>query len=200
MIYNIFRVRDVKTINRELSYIEIIKKSKFLTFLHPITSANQAKEILENYKKEYSDATHICYAYILDENTFKYYDDGEPSSSAGAPIYQSLKNHDVIYTLAIVIRYFGGTKLGVGGLTRAYASGVLSLVANNLVEYKKYEEYIVEIPYSLYDSFTYHINNKGIALNDKQFLDNIFVSLNLDEDILIELKELFPSLEFILSK
>ena len=191
----------MKTINKDLSYTEIIKKSKFLTFLHPITTQEQAKILLDKYKKEYADATHICYAYILDENTFKYYDDGEPTSSAGIPIYQSLKNNNVIYTLAIVIRYFGGTKLGVGGLTRAYSSGVLSLLTDeNLVEYKKLNEYLIEMPYSLYDNFMYHINNKGIALNDKQFLDTIFISLNLDEETLNELKDIFPTLDFILSK
>jgi uncharacterized YigZ family protein len=191
----------VKTINKDFSYTEIIKKSKFLTFLHPITTQEQAKTLLEKYKKEYSDATHICYAYILDENTFKYYDDGEPTSSAGIPIYQALKNNNVIYTLAVVIRYFGGTKLGVGGLTRAYSSGVLTLVTSeNLVDYKKLNEYLVEMPYSLYDNFMYHINNKGIALNDKQFLDTIFISLNLDEETLNELKDIFPTIDFILSK
>ena len=191
----------VKTINKDFSYTEIIKKSKFLTFLHPITTQEQAKTLLEKYKKEYSDATHICYAYILDENTFKYYDDGEPTSSAGIPIYQALKNNNVIYTLAVVIRYFGGTKLGVGGLTRAYSSGVLTLVTSeNLVDYKKLNEYLIEMPYSLYDNFMYHINNKGIALNDKQFLDTIFISLNLDEETLNELKDIFPTLDFILSK
>lgn len=191
----------MKTINKDFSYTEIIKKSKFLTFLHPITTQEQAKTLLEKYKKEYSDATHICYAYILDENTFKYYDDGEPTSSAGIPIYQALKNNNVIYTLAVVIRYFGGTKLGVGGLTRAYSSGVLTLVTSeNLVDYKKLNEYLIEMPYSLYDNFMYHINNKGIALNDKQFLDTIFISLNLDEETLNELKDIFPTLDFILSK
>ncbi len=192
----------MKTIVKELSYVEIIKKSKFLTFLHPILNIEQAKQILEQYKKEYGDATHICYAYILDENTFKYYDDGEPTSSAGIPIYQALKNNNIIYTLAIVIRYFGGTKLGVGGLTRAYSSGVLELLSDplNIQDYKKYEEYLVEVPYSLFDSFLYHVNNKGIAINDKQFLDNVFISLNLDDDSFNELKELFPNLSFILSK
>ena len=191
----------MKTINKDFSYTEIIKKSKFLTFLHPITTQEQAKTLLEKYKKEYSDATHICYAYVLDENTFKYYDDGEPTSSAGIPIYQALKNNNIIYTLAVVIRYFGGTKLGVGGLTRAYSSGVLTLVTSeNLVDYKKLNEYLIEMPYSLYDSFMYHINNKGIALNDKQFLDTIFISLNLDEETLNELKDIFPTLDFILSK
>lgn len=192
----------MKTIVKELSYVEIIKKSKFLTFLHPILNIEQAKQILEQYKKEYGDATHICYAYILDENTFKYYDDGEPTSSAGIPIYQALKNNNIIYTLAIVIRYFGGTKLGVGGLTRAYSGGVLELVSDplNIQDYKKYEEYLVEVPYSLFDSFLYHVNNKGIAINDKQFLDNVFISLNLDDDSFNELKELFPNLNFVLSK
>lgn len=192
----------LKTIGKELSYTEIIKKSKFLTFLHPVSNIDQAKLLLNQYKKKYGDATHICYAYILDENTFKYYDDGEPTSSAGIPMYQALKNNNIIYTLAVVIRYFGGTKLGVGGLTRAYSNGILMLLSNkeNVVDYKKYDEYIIEVPYSIFDNFLYHINNKGIAINDKQFLDNVFISLNLDDDTLFELKELFPNLDFILSK
>ena len=132
----------MNTITREISTVEIIKKSKFLTFLFPITTQEQAKQIIDSYKKEYSDATHVCYAYILDENTYKYYDDGEPSSSAGAPMYQVLKNNKLIYTLAIVIRYFGGVKLGVGGLTHAYSSGIISLLNEDIVtEYKKLDEY-----------------------------------------------------------
>ena len=191
----------MNTINKSISTIEIIKKSKFLTFLHPITSLDQAKELIEKYKKEYSDATHVCYAYILDENTYKYYDDGEPSSSAGAPMYQVLKNNKLIYTFAVVIRYFGGVKLGVGGLTHAYSSGIISLLTSDIItEYKKYDEYLVEIPYSLIDNFNYYLNKKGIAINDKQFLDNIFISLNLDESNLNELRDLFPSLSFTLSK
>ena len=86
----------MNTIAKEICYQEVIKKSKFITFLHPVNNQEQIKDILNKYKKEYSDATHICYAYILDENTFKYYDDGEPSNSAGMPIYQVLKNNKII--------------------------------------------------------------------------------------------------------
>ena len=78
----------LNTLKEAISYIEIIKKSKFLTFLHPINSLEEAKELLNKYNEEYKDATHICYSYILDENNYKYYDDGEPTNSAGIPIYQ----------------------------------------------------------------------------------------------------------------
>lgn len=191
----------MNTIKEKVSTIEIIKKSKFLTFLHPIHDINEAKELIEYYNKQYSDATHVCYAYILDENTYKYYDDGEPSSSAGAPMYQVLKNNKLIYTFAVVIRYFGGVKLGVGGLTHAYSSGIINLLTQDLIiEYKKYDEYLIELPYSLFDSFSYYLNKKGIAINDKQFLDNIFLSIYLDESTILELKDLFPNISFTLSK
>jgi len=191
----------MNTIKEKVSTIETIKKSKFLTFLHPLHDINEAKQLIDHYKKEYSDATHVCYAYILDENTYKYYDDGEPSSSAGAPMYQVLKNNKLIYTFAVVIRYFGGVKLGVGGLTHAYSSGIINLLTPELIiEYKKYDEYLIEIPYSLFDNFNYYLNKKGITINDKQFLDNIFLSIYLDQTTLNELKELFPNISFTLSK
>lgn len=191
----------MRTIKEAVSTTEIIKKSKFLTFLHPIKDMNHIRELLDFYKDKYNDATHICYAYILDENTYKYYDDGEPSSSAGSPMYQVLKNNKLIYTLAIVIRYFGGVKLGVGGLVHAYSSGIINLLDESiLVEYKQYFEYLLDIPYSIYDNLIYYLNKKGIVINDKQFLDNVFLSVNLDEPTLIELKELFPNISLTLSK
>ena len=191
----------MKTIEKEVSYIEVIKKSKFITFLHPIYSLDMAKELIAKYNEEYKDSTHVCYAYILDENTYKYYDDGEPSSSAGMPIYQVLKNNKLIYVLCVVIRYFGGVKLGVGGLVHAYSSGTINaLKIANIIDYKVMNEYIVEASYSQFDIINYYLEKKGIAIIDKQFLDNIFFSLNLSEESYNELKERFPNITITLSK
>jgi len=191
----------MKTIEKEISFTEVIKKSKFITFLHPIHSLENAKELLNKYKEEYNDATHVCYSYILDENTYKYYDDGEPSNSAGMPIYQALKNNKLVYTLCVVIRYFGGIKLGVGGLVHAYSSGAInSLKLANIIDYKITQEYIIESTYSQFDNLTYYLEKKGIAITDKQFLDNVFFSLNLSEESYLELKDRFPNITITLSK
>ena len=191
----------LNTIKEAISYTEIIKKSKFHTFLHPITSLDQAKLIINKYNEEHKDATHVCYAYILDENTFKYSDDGEPTNSAGIPMYQVLKNNKLIYTLAVVIRYYGGIKLGVGGLSHAYTSGIINALKETLIiEYKKTEEYIIETTYSQFDNLNYFLTKKGITIIDKQFLDNIYICTNLDEETLSEITNSFPNIKIVLSK
>ena len=191
----------MNTIKHDVSYSEIIKKSKFLTFLHPITSSEQAKLILDKYKKEHADATHVCYAYILDENTYKYSDDGEPTNSAGIPIYQVLKNNKLIYILCVVIRYYGGIKLGVGGLSHAYSSGAINAIKlSTTIEYKVTNEYIIETNYNVFDSLNHFLEKKGIAILNKQFLDKIFISLYLDGESLNLLKDSFPKLNITLVK
>lgn len=99
-----------------------IKKSKFIGLYFPVKSQDEVVEILNNLKKEHKKATHICYAYRL-TNPFseKAFDDGEPSGTAGKPILNVLQKQDKKDSLLVVIRYFGGIKLGAGGLVRAYS-------------------------------------------------------------------------------
>ena len=99
----------------------IIKKSKFLGFLYEISNLEEIKEILNNLKKEHKKATHICYAYKVGVNA-KYSDDGEPNGTAGKPIYNIIEKKNLNNILIVVIRYFGGIKLGAGGLFRAYSN------------------------------------------------------------------------------
>lgn len=98
------------------------KGSKFLAFAFPVTSEAEAKEHLERIRKEYFDARHHCYAYILgaDKSAYRFNDDGEPSGTAGKPIYGQLLSKDVTDTLVVVVRYFGGVLLGASGLFNAY--------------------------------------------------------------------------------
>lgn len=100
-----------------------IKKSRFISRIYRIHSLEEVDKILQELKKEYKDATHYCYAYILDENK-KSSDDNEPSGTAGIPILQVLEKNNLNYVLCVVIRYFGGIKLGAGGLVRAYTKSV----------------------------------------------------------------------------
>ena len=105
----------------------IIKKSRFLGFYYEISSPNEVNSILENLKKEHKKARHFPYAYII-QGTAKKNDDKEPSGTAGMPIYTVLERKKLNNTLIVVIRYFGGIKLGAGGLFRAYMETASKLV------------------------------------------------------------------------
>ena len=106
--------------------------SKFLAFAYPVEQEDQAMEIVANLKKEYFDARHHCYAYRigLTGDKWRMNDDGEPSSSAGRPIYGQLLSNELSDILVVVVRYFGGIKLGVPGLIRAYKSATADAIAN----------------------------------------------------------------------
>jgi len=168
---------------KELTYNElIITKSKFITYLFPVSCLEDIKVKLNEYKEKYSDSTHVCYAYILDENTFKYYDDGEPASTAGAPIYQALKNNNLIYTMCVVIRYFGGTKLGVGGLIKAYTNSCLECLNKaSIIPYEILETYLLELDYSNYEKLEYFLKTHNITIVNKDFNEKITLTLLLNE-------------------
>ncbi|WP_179320242.1 IMPACT family protein [Winogradskyella helgolandensis] len=113
------------------------KNSKFYGFAFPVTNEEQIKQHLDDLKKEHYAARHWCYAYQIGTETFQYRanDDGEPNNSAGMPIYGQIQSFDVTNTLIIVVRYYGGIKLGVGGLINAYRTGAqLALEASEIVE------------------------------------------------------------------
>jgi uncharacterized YigZ family protein len=109
------------------------KGSKFLAFAYPVNNEREIKEILESLKKQYHDARHHCYAYILgkDGQDFRANDDGEPGHSAGDPILGQIRSNNLTNTLIVVVRYFGGTKLGVGGLVTAYKTAAAEAIAAN---------------------------------------------------------------------
>lgn len=110
----------------------IIKKSKFITKLYKIDDVNDIDNIINGLKKEYKKATHICYAYIINGQE-KAIDDGEPSGTAGRPILNVLQKRKLNEIMIVVIRYFGGVKLGAGGLVRAYTKSAAEII-------KKYEK------------------------------------------------------------
>lgn len=109
------------------------KGSKFLAFAYPINEEEDVKKIVDKLKKHYYDARHHCYAYILGKNQDQYRtnDDGEPNHSAGDPILGQIRSNELTNTLIVVIRYFGGTKLGVGGLITAYKTAAAEAIGNN---------------------------------------------------------------------
>jgi uncharacterized YigZ family protein len=108
------------------------KGSKFLAFAHPIESIEEAKELIKEYKKQYYDARHHCFAYCINPSNeqTRAADDGEPNNSAGAPILGQIRSFDLCNVMVVVVRYFGGTKLGVSGLITAYRSAAFEALNN----------------------------------------------------------------------
>lgn len=115
----------MKTIKENIMSELVIKNSKFITYLFKISSPNEINLYLEKLKEEYPDATHHCYAWILDKD-MKSSDDGEPGGTAGLPMLNVLLKNELTNILAVTIRYFGGIKLGASGLVRAYTKSLTS--------------------------------------------------------------------------
>ncbi len=112
------------------------KKSKFLSFAFHVESTDEVKEIVAEYKKKYYDARHVCYAYMLGSKreTFRAVDDGEPSGTAGKPILGQINSAQLTDILVIVVRYFGGIKLGTCGLIEAYRAATADVIQNATIE------------------------------------------------------------------
>lgn len=149
MVYNRAMEQTLKhiTIQDEVITEQEIIKSKFITYLAPVEDEESAKEYLRHIKKIHPKATHHCSAYVVGEIE-RSNDDGEPASSAGLPMLQVLRGHELQNVIAVVVRYYGGTKLGVGGLIRAYGSSVtLGIEHAILLEPKMIHTAIISFPY-----------------------------------------------------
>lgn len=124
------------TINAESKGEYSEKRSKFLAFAFHVESTDDVKKLVNQYEKEYYDARHVCYAYMLGHlhNQFRAVDNGEPSGTAGKPILGQIIKNDLTNILIIVVRYFGGIKLGTSGLTNAYKQATIEAIANATIE------------------------------------------------------------------
>lgn len=142
------------------------KGSKFLAFAYPVVSEEEVKAILESVRKEYYDARHHCYAWRLGLNgdQWRYNDDGEPSSTAGRPIYGQILSRELSDVLIVVVRYFGGTKLGVPGLIRAYRTAAADALDHAaVVEKVASEGFAVTFDYAGMDRVMRVLKDMGIA-------------------------------------
>ncbi len=168
----------MKTIGLNTENMEIINKSKFFTFLIKIQTEEEAKGLINNFKTVYKDATHVCSAYICD-SAKKANDDGEPSGTAGMPILNILEKNELDHVLCIIVRYFGGVKLGASGLIRAYSNCTKNTLAKtDIIE--------LQNGYLLTIKFDYTLENKiNRCLLDvpieKKFEDKITYKFKISE-------------------
>jgi len=173
------------TIKQNSIYQYEIKKSKFITLLYQVNSLEEIENILDNTRNNYKDATHCCYAYKL-QNIQKFSDDGEPGGTAGLPIIEVLNKKNLTNILCIVVRYFGGIKLGAGGLVRAYSKAVRDAIEENTIIGLAHG-YLVrfEANYDEQKQYDYQFSDKVIK---KDFNEKIiyYVEIKKDDTSLLE--------------
>ena len=170
------------TISNNHKYELIIKNSKFITILYKLNNENNISNILNEIKKEYPDATHYCYAYIIN-NIKKSSDDGEPSGTAGIPILKVLEANNLTNILCIVVRYFGGIKLGANGLIRAYTKSVSNALKEiSLKELINGINIDITFEYNQVKEIDYLLKN--ITINNKIFDNKITYNINIEESFL----------------
>ena len=169
-----------KTIRSTAKGIFREKGSRFIAFASPVSSVEEAKTIIETYKKEYHDSRHCTYAYIIghDKSIWRVNDDGEPSGTAGKSILGQIKSHDLTNILIVVIRYFGGTLLGVSGLMNAYRSAAAEAINNSeIIECQVREYYEIRFPYSRMNDVMKVLKDGDIIQTDQVFEMNCSIKI-----------------------
>jgi len=159
-----------------------IKGSRFIGLVYRVQNAAEAEAYLDSIRKKEHAATHHCYAWVagLDKEEFRYSDDGEPNGTAGLPIYRVITGRNLKNTLVIVVRYYGGTKLGTGGLTRAYSQAtgeVLDLAGT--VEKLICRRLKFIVPFPLYDRVMRIISTGNYKIIDQQFADDVSLEIEI---------------------
>lgn len=172
----------MNTIKETIENTLIIKNSRFITIIYNINDINDIDKYLKLVKDKYKDAAHYCYAYIL-PNNIKCSDDGEPSCTAGKPILDVLTKHNLNFVLAIVVRYFGGIKLGAGGLIRAY-SKCISTCLNNTKLTKLTLGKNIDIYFTYKDINDIDLLLTNCHINNKNYQDMISYNVNIPNDLL----------------
>lgn len=178
-------------------YEEIIKKSRFICHLAPVESESAAKEFIDQVISDNPKANHNCYAYLVGDTDQiqRVSDNGEPSGTAGVPILEVLKKNQLHNVVAVVTRYFGGIKLGAGGLIRAYSGTTASAIETiGIVELVDFQMLGITIEYSQLDSLIYFLNTQSIVIKntdyESQVTVTIAVSISEQENIINELTDL----------
>ncbi|MFC2454449.1 MAG: IMPACT family protein [Segatella salivae] len=175
------------------------KRSKFLAFAHHIESVDEAKELVIAYRKQYYDARHCCYAYMLgpEQKVFRANDDGEPSSTAGKPILGQIISHELTDVIVFVIRYFGGVKLGTSGLINAYRTAANEALSNASVVVKQVEETIgFDFTYPMMNDVMRVVKEMQPRVIDQKFDNTCSIKLSIRKSEAEQLRMRLSKLSF----
>ena len=175
---------EYRTIRQDGQAQEEIKKSRFICHAKRVYSEEEARDFIAAIKKEHYKATHNCSAFIVGEKSEikRTSDDGEPSGTAGVPMLGVMENHQVTNVCFVVTRYFGGIKLGAGGLIRAYAGSVaLAIKEIGLIEIKEQAGLRLKMSYSQYQNFDNFLKAENLMEFDTEFTDLVATTIYIDK-------------------
>ena len=163
------------------------KNSDFMTFLHPVNNREQAMAWVEQYRQRYPDANHVCWAYIIGNTrqpqTQAFSDDGEPNGTAGKPMLHVLTERELGDSLAVVVRYFGGVKLGAGGLVRAYSNAVSQAAAKaGLRLVSPSIDLTIVVSFAFEARLRQLLQQYQASLQDVSYSDNVTICISLAQD------------------
>lgn len=177
------------------------KRSKFLSFAYPVQKKEEITEILDELKKRFYDARHVCYAYMLGPNQEEYRanDDGEPSSTAGRPILGQIRSQELTDVLVAVVRYFGGIELGTGGLIVAYKSAANEAIkAATIIEKTVDEEVTIGFEYPFMNDVMRIVKEMEPTILNQEFYLDCKMTLRIRKSLIEPLKEKLSKVETLL--
>lgn len=171
-----------KTILNEAEGYLTERKSKFISYIFPVKTEEDVMDILEEYRKKYHNARHICWAYMLGtaREDFRANDDGEPSGTAGKPILGQINSYNLTNALILVVRYFGGTLLGTGGLIRAYREAAAAAIENaKIVEKTIDDSFVLQFDYPLLNDVMRVLNQFDESKWTQTFTESCEMEINI---------------------
>ena len=184
------RLESVKTINKSYRTKFKEKGSQFTGLAYPVNSEDEINEILERIKKQFYDATHRCYAYKLNNGMFKYSDDGEPNGTAGTRILNAVEHYGLTNIIVIVVRYFGGVKLGVGPLGKAYYNSAdITLKDAEIIEKRPYQKIEITVDFQNISHVHRLIANYNAVIDETSYDEKSHFSCFMETDNIIEFQK-----------
>ncbi len=179
-------IKKYKTVKKLSSSEYVVSRSRFIGFVLPADNTTKIQEFIREYSSRYSDATHCCWAYKtgFPENPREYYSDaGEPGGSAGRPILGMISHFELQNVIIIIIRYFGGVKLGIRGLIDAYATSArMAIESSEIIEKQQMATMKIRLPYSLYDTVKHETEIIGGELINPVFESDITCEISVPKD------------------
>lgn len=188
--------KEYKSVLEQVSAEDLINKSKFIANTKHVLSEEEAIAFINEMKDKYKDATHNVSAYIINSNipTKRYDEDGEPQGSSARPILSVMEMEGLSNIVCVVTRYFGGIKLGVGGLVRAYSGAFKKSIEGQIYDYGSFLKYRLNFPYAEFDKIKNYLSHTVYDLDNLEYMENISADIYIKEEDSEEILETLKNL------